>query len=229
VAAWLDTLGTNTGIELVMGAILASITGYVATRIQEARHRKAVRQGLGTILHAELIAESPRDDPIYRDPDQAMRLKISSVSPLLAPGILDPTRDQHIMMDLLNLDAVVYEFNERAMLWDQAFAAGADHRKLQSLENSLLSSNSDYRRKRANILEQLWQLGPPINLSDQYKEPTWWKSRRDQFDRWRTRKLRNAWIAHDNRKKLERQELAAIFAPPPAVEQDNAAPKPDSV
>ena len=120
MAGWFDTIVTTRGFDLVVGAILASITGYVAARIQEVRNRKSVREGLGTILHAELIAETPRDDPIFRDPDQAMRLKIRSIPQLLAPGILDPTRHQHIMMDLIFLAAVVDEFNERAMLWDQA-------------------------------------------------------------------------------------------------------------
>ena len=60
------------------------------------------------------------------------------------------------MMDLLNLDFVVSEFNERAMLFDQAFAAGADNQKLQSLYNSLQSSNWDYERVYAGVLKQLW-------------------------------------------------------------------------
>jgi hypothetical protein len=226
VADWFATILANRGFELVVGAILASLTGYVATRIQEVRNRKSVREGLGTILHAELIAETPRDDPLYREPDQAMRLKVRSIPQLLAPGILDPTRDQQIMMDLIFLDTVVSEFNERAMLWDQAFAAGADAAKLQILYNSLQSSNWDYRRIHAGVMRQLWQLGPPMNLSDQLEKPTWRKSLREKFDRWRTRKVRQAWIDHDNREKLERQELAATFAPPPAVEHGDAAPLP---
>jgi hypothetical protein len=160
VADWFDTIVTNRGFDLVVGAILATIGGYVATLIQESRHRKAVRQGLGTILHAELISETPRDDPIYRNPDQAMRISLRSVPHLLAPGILDPSRHQHLMMDLIFLASVVDQFNERAMLWDQAFAAGADDAKLQSLYNSLQSSNWDYRDIHANVLVQLWQLGP---------------------------------------------------------------------
>jgi hypothetical protein len=223
VADWLNTIVTNRGFDLVVGAILASITGYVATRIQEVRNRKSVREGLGAILHAELIAETPNNDPIYWDPDQAMRLKIRSIPQLLAPGILDPTRDQQIMMDLLSLDTVVSEFNERAMLWDQAFAAGADEKKLQSLYSSLQSSNLDYRRSHAGVMKQLWQLGPPIDLSHDYKEPSWRESLREKFELWRTRKLRNAWIDHDKREKRERQELATIFGPPPTGEQGNAA------
>jgi hypothetical protein len=224
VADWFDTIVTNRGFDLVVGAILATIGGYVATLIQESRHRKAVRQGLGTILHAELISETPRDDPIYRNPDQAMRISLRSVPHLLAPGILDPSRHQHLMMDLIFLASVVDQFNERAMLWDQAFAAGADDAKLQSLYNSLQSSNWDYRDIHANVLVQLWQLGPPMPLSNTYEQP----GLRDKFERWRTRKVRQAWIDYQNREKTQRNELAQIFAPPPAVEQGDPA-SPDSV
>jgi hypothetical protein len=130
-------------------------------------------------------------------------------------------------MDLLLLDAVISEFNERAMLWDQAFAAGADDAKLQTLHNSLQSSNWDYHRIHAGVMKQLWQLGPPINLSHQFKEPTWRESLRKKFELWRTRKLRNAWIEHDKREKLERQEFVEVFAPPTTVVPGDQEP-PDS-
>lgn len=198
---WLNNIISSDGFGLVVGALLAIFSGYATTVIQEVRHRKAVRQGLGSILHGELIFSSPSDDPISRDPDHAKRLSLRSIPQLLAPGILDPVRDEHLLMTLIQIDKVVDEFNERATLWDQAFAAGADEKKLQTLYNALQFSNWDYRDAHASMMAQLWQLGPPIPLTDEYKEPTWREKLKDKLDRWRTRKVRKAWMDYEKRRE----------------------------
>lgn len=201
---WLNNLITSPGFSLVVGAFLATLGGFIATLIHESRQRTAVRQGLATILHGELLADTPRDDPVNRDPDQAIRLKISAVSPLLAPGIVDPSKNQHLLMDLILLSWAVDEFNERAALYDQAFAAGANERKMQILYNSLQLSNWNYREIHRNVLTQLWQLGPPLTSTDQLYELTRWQKFQREWDLRRNRKARQAWADHKH--EVERRE-----------------------
>lgn len=191
---WLHNFISSAWFSLFVGAFLAALTGYVAETIRESRHREMVRQKLGTLLHGELEISSPRDYPIYSKPDHAMRHSLPSVPQLLAPGILDPVRDEQIMMSLIQINKIINEFNERAALWDQAYAAGSDKEKLFELSKPLQFSNLDYKDAHEGVLAQLWQLGPPIPLYEQgYTKPTLREKLADKRERWRTRNNRKAW------------------------------------
>jgi hypothetical protein len=190
VPEWFLDVVTSEPFYLVVGALLASLMGYLATLVHDAQKTKAVRRGLGTLLHAELVTMSPPDDPITHDPDQARRLVLRSLPQLLAPGVLDPDRDTFLMMELIFLASVVDDFNERARLYDEAYANGEPPQKMQLLYNALWMSTSDYRDAHRNVTKQLWQLGPPMPLNKPYKDRTL----RERFDFWRSRGTRQEWI-----------------------------------
>ncbi|MCC6315421.1 MAG: hypothetical protein IT337_15560, partial [Thermomicrobiales bacterium] len=104
-------------------------------------------------------------------------------------------------MGLILLGSVVEEFNERAALWDEAFAAGADNEKLQVLYKNLQTSHWDYRDAHANVMELLWQLGPPLPLVDQDEESTFRAKIMAEFDLRSSKRVRQAWVDYKNRRE----------------------------
>lgn len=195
---WFTNFISSAGFNLAVGGFLAFLGGVAATYVQEKRQRSATRIGLGKALYGELINSSPREDPLYYNPDCAMRLSLRSLPQVLAPGVLDPDKENDLFMQLISLAKIVDEFNERAALWDEAFAAGADDEKLDTLYHALISSNWDYQKAHAWTLRMLWRLGPPLGLIEHYEDRNRWQTFRREWERYRSKKVRQVWVTHNH-------------------------------
>ena len=150
------TIGSS---DTVMGAFLASLFGIGTFKWQQWSERRRVRSALGSLLHTELSQSTPQDDPLSQDPRTARLLSFAALSPLLAPGIIDPECEKPLFRDLVYLYAVMKDFNDKASTYNAAWASGAPQETLKKCYNDLQMSNRDYQDAHRSLFKNVSYLG----------------------------------------------------------------------
>lgn len=183
MSGWLEALIDSTGLWTLIGVVI----GVVLTQFQERRKAKMVRRGLGGLLYGELLVMDLGERFIGDDPPTARQLSLNALPQLLAPGIIDPEKEDDLLMQLITLAAAVNRFNDKARTYNAAWASDQhpdmQRRCFQDLEMAAL----DYGKAHALTMRQIeiGRLGKPLPLNE---EPR--LSPRQRFRSWWERQIR---------------------------------------
>lgn len=182
---WWSQLIESTAVWTIVGIVI----GTLLTRLQASQDAKAIWRSLGGLLYGELVLMDPEGGLISDDPPTARRITLNALPQLLAPGVIDPQKEDDLLMQLIILADAVDRVNDKARTYNEAWAAAADrHPDMQRrCREDLQMAFMDYRRAHALTMRQIQigRLGKPLPLNE---IPN--LTPKQRFKDWRDRKVR---------------------------------------
>ncbi len=130
----------------------------------QRRKDKQARNALGSIFYGELLTGGPSADPVFHDPPYAPMIRLGTLRQLLAPGVIDPQKEDDLLMHLIHLSEIVADHNEAAAAYNQAWLDGAPADKLQQCYNRLQGCHWDYIEAHKWTMYMVGRIGPPPPL-----------------------------------------------------------------
>ena len=148
---WVSIYWERIGIETVpgwlvdmigvfLGAFLGALFGYWTNWLHERRKEGQARRALGSMFYGQMITESPGNDPIVDSPplpQHASLIRLPALAQLLTPGVIDPIKDDNLLMALIHLDGVVENYNESARAFNTGCLQGIAAERLQEYSNAV--------------------------------------------------------------------------------------------
>ncbi len=157
--------------SIFLGAFLGAVFGYYTNWWHDWRKARQARRALGSIFYGELITESPGSVPIIHSPPlprYAPLVRLNALSQLLAPGVIDPQKEDDLLMQLIHLAGAVQSFNDAARMFNDACLQGVSQERRQEYANLVQGTYWDYEKAHKWTMAMINRIGPrPPILNDQ--------------------------------------------------------------
>lgn len=148
-------------ILLVAGALISGLVGFGFNKLETAQKLKVDRRAWGSTLYSQIYIQSPRQSLTDAEAPTIRLLNYSALSRILNSGVMDPDRESDLIDFFTFFESVVSDVNDRAHIYNHAWASGMDKAHLDKCFRDVQISYMDYIENQPRALDQVRRLFQP--------------------------------------------------------------------